>query len=279
VLLGAATAEAGAEYDYTRRVAPPWVAFLIGWVMVLGLVIAAAAVSLGFASYLRYFIDVAQRIGAWALLGTTTLIALRGIAQSARLTVVLSLIQVGGLVAVIAIGLPRLGDHNLIEGSSVSGVVSAAALVFFAFVGFDEVITLSEETADPARTVPRALLLADVVAESLGSASGYAVAAAGFVAIGDLALVASVTDFAVYVVFVAVNLTVILLGVCVMVLGLVVYALLARSLPQGSQPASIRSDSQNRFRRCRVRREPVSSGHGGRVAAWHWRPGNQCHQR
>src|SRR5680860_189062 len=59
---------AGAEYDYTRRVAPEWMAFIIGWVMILGLVIAAAAVSLGFASYLRYFFDVPQRLGAWLLL-------------------------------------------------------------------------------------------------------------------------------------------------------------------------------------------------------------------
>lgn len=288
---------AGAEYDYTRRVAPAWVAFTIGWVMILGLVIAAAAVSLGFASYLRYFFDVPQRLGAWMLLGLVAAIALAGIEQSARLTVVLSTVQVAGLLAIVAIGIPHLGDENLIAGASTAGVVTAAALVFFAFVGFDEVITLAEETTNPARTVPRALLaalgistflyvgvaiagvsvlgptalasseqpLADVMGAAIGSRSADVVAvvamlattnttllaitassrlqygmadtgalppifgrisgrrapwfavllsvtvAAGFVSIGDLSLVASVTDFSVYLVFIAVNVTVVLL--------------------------------------------------------------------
>ena len=288
---------AGAEYEYTRRVAPEWVAFIIGWVMILGLVIAAAAVALGFASYLRYFFDVPQRLGAWLLLGFVTAIALTGIKQSTRLTVVLSTVQVTGLLAIVAIGVGHLGDENLIAGSSTAGVVTAAALVFFAFVGFDEVITLAEETTNPARTVPRALLaalgistvlyvavaiagvsvlgptalaaseqpLADVMGAAIGSRSAGVVAvvamlattnttllaitassrlqygmadtgalppvfsrvsgrsapwvavllsvvvAAGFVSLGDLSLVASVTDFSVYLVFIAVNLTVILL--------------------------------------------------------------------
>ena len=288
---------AGAEYDYTRRVAPQWLAFVVGWVMIAGLVVAAAAVALGFASYLRYFVDIPVRVGAWILLAVVTSVALTGIEQSARLTVTLSLIQVGGLIAIVAIGMPHVGDHDLTAGSSTAGVVTAAALVFFAFVGFDEVITLAEETTDPARTVPRALLLAlglstvlyigvaisaisvlgpealgsseqplaDVVGEAIGPVSAAVVAvvamvattntsllavtaasrlqygmadtgalpalfgrlngrqapgvaivvtaavAAVFVILGDLALVASVTDFSVYVVFIAVNLTVILL--------------------------------------------------------------------
>ncbi len=295
--LAAMFPSAGAEYDYTRRVAPEWIAFLIGWIMILGLVVAAAAVSLGFASYLRYFVDVPARVGAWALLGLITTIALVGIQQSTRVTVVLSAIQVGGLTVIVAIGIPHIGEHNLFEGSTTAGVVTAAALVFFAFVGFDEVITLAEETTNPARTVPRALLLAlgistvlyvavavagisvlgpealaeseqplaDVMSEAIGSPSATILAvvaliattnttllavtaasrllygmadtdalpshfarlsrrrapwisilsasaiAAGFVVLGDLQLVASVTDFAVYVVFIAVNLTVILL--------------------------------------------------------------------
>lgn len=288
---------AGAEYEYTRRVAPEWVAFIIGWVMILALVIAAAAVSLGFASYLRYFFDVPQRLGAWLLLGFVTAVALTGIEQSSRLTVALSTVQVGGLLAIVAIGVPHLGDESLVAGASPAGVVTAAALIFFAFVGFDEVITLAEETTNPARTVPRALLaalgistalyvavaiagisvlgpaalaaseqpLADVMGAAIGSRSAdvvaavamlattnttllaitassrlqygmadttalpavfgrvssrsapwvaillSAVVAAGFVGLGDLSLVASVTDFSVYLVFIAVNLTVIVL--------------------------------------------------------------------
>ena len=288
---------AGAEFDYARRVAPAWVAFLVGWVMILGLVVGAGAVSLGFARYLRYFFDVPELAAAIGLLVVVTSVALVGIRQSAALTLVFSMIQVGGLVFVAAIGVPRLGDHSLVDGMAMAPVVGGAALVFFAFVGFDEVITLSDETRDPARTVPRALLLALGIstflymavavagvsvlgAGALGSAEqplaavmetalgersagvvalialaattnttlllvtassrlafgmagrgafpatfgrvsgrgvpwvAVCVAAAGAVgalAIGNLALVASVTDFAVYLVFVVVNVVVLIL--------------------------------------------------------------------
>ncbi len=185
--LAAMFPNAGAEFDYTRRVAPDWAAFVVGWVMILGLVIAAAAVSLGFASYLRYFIDLPQRVGAWGLLGFITIVALAGIEQSARLTVAFSAIQVGGLAVIVAIGIPHIGDHNLVEGSSASGVITAAALVFFAFVGFDEVITLAEETTNPARTVPRALLLALAISTMLY----VAVAIAGISVLGPVALAES----------------------------------------------------------------------------------------
>ena len=288
---------AGAEFDYTRRVAPPWVAFLVGWVMIVGLIVAAGAVSLGFARYLQHFVDVPEQLGAGALLLVVTGVALLGIRESAALTLVFALVQVGGLLFVISIGVPHLGDHSLVEGTSVGGVVGAGALVFFAFIGFDEVITLSDETRDPARTVPRSLLLAlgistllymavavagvsvlgadalaaadqplaEVMATAVGDRSADLVAlialaattnttlllltassrlafgmterdalppvigrvssrgvpwvavllatagAAAGVVLGNLALVASVTDFAVYLVFVAVNLVVIIL--------------------------------------------------------------------
>ena len=118
---------AGAEYDYTRRVAPEWVAFVIGWLMIVALVVASAAVSLGFASYLRYFIDIPQRVGAWALLGLVTAIALAGIDQSARLTVALSAVQVGGLVLIIVIGVPHLGEHNVVSDSVTAGCSRGSA--------------------------------------------------------------------------------------------------------------------------------------------------------
>ena len=178
---------AAGEYEYTRHALPEWVAFVVGWTMIVGLVVAAATVSIGFARYVGYFVDVDTRVAALGLLTVVSAIAMAGIKQSARLTVALSAVQVGGLVLVVLIGLPHVGDVDLLTGAGVGGVLGAAALVFFAFIGFDEVITLAEETRDPTRTVPRALLLA------LGlSATLYvAVAVAAVSVLGAAALAAS----------------------------------------------------------------------------------------
>ncbi|HLZ68776.1 MAG TPA: hypothetical protein VKV26_02590 [Dehalococcoidia bacterium] len=51
------------------------------------------------------------------------------------------------------------GGVGMIVGAGIRVLIGAAALVFFAFLGFDEVNTVAEETRDPTRTVPRALLL------------------------------------------------------------------------------------------------------------------------
>src|SRR5262249_12983004 len=289
---------AAGEYEYTRHAMPEWLAIIVGWTMIVGLVVAAATVSIGFARYVAYFLDIDVRLASLALLGAVAVIAMAGIKQSARLTVGLSAVQVGGLVFVAAIGLPHVGDVDLVAGAGLGGVLAAAALVFFAFIGFDEVITLAEETRDPTRTVPRALLLAlglstalyvavaiaavsvlgaealaassrplaDVMAHVLGDRGAgvvaaiavvtttnttllaltaasrvmYGMARAGampgvfavvhrrrrppirailavtglasvFAAFGEFAIIAAVTDFAVYIVFLAVNTTVIIL--------------------------------------------------------------------
>src|SRR6185295_17906861 len=86
---------AAGEYEYTRHALPEWVAFLIGWTMIAGLVVAAATVSIGFARYLGYFVDLDARAASLGLLAAVAIVAMVGIRQSARLMVALSAVQVG----------------------------------------------------------------------------------------------------------------------------------------------------------------------------------------
>jgi APA family basic amino acid/polyamine antiporter len=150
---------AGSEHEFARQVFPRWVSFSTGWAMTLALIVAASTVSLGFARYLQIFIDVDVRFGALMMLLLVSFIAIRGMKRASWLIISLSTVQVGGLLLVIILGADHVGDVNLLQGKGISGVVAGSALIFFAFIGFDEVITLSEETIDAHRTVPRALLL------------------------------------------------------------------------------------------------------------------------
>ena len=152
--------KAGAEHEFARQVFPNWVSFTTGWSMTIALVIAAAAVSLGFARYAADFVSIDHRISALILLALVGLIAAAGMKSASWIVIGLSAIQIGGLVLIIGVGLNHVGEVNLLSGKGTGGVFGAAALIFFAFIGFDEVITLSEETRDPHRIVPRSLLLA-----------------------------------------------------------------------------------------------------------------------
>jgi APA family basic amino acid/polyamine antiporter len=151
---------AGSEHEFARQVFPRWVSFTTGWAMMLALIVAASTVSLGFARYLQLFIDIDVRIGALFLLLLVSFIAVSGMKRASWLIIAFSSIQVGGLILVIVLGVDHVGDVNLLQGKGVSGVLAGSALIFFAFIGFDEVITLSEETIDARRTVPRALFIA-----------------------------------------------------------------------------------------------------------------------
>ena len=159
--------KAGAEHEFTRQVFPRWVSFTSGWAMSVALVVAASAVALGFARYAQLFVAVDVRLVATLLILFVGLIAMSGMKRASWLVIGLSAVQVGGLILIIALGANHVGDVNLLRGGSFSGVVSGSALIFFAFIGFDEVITLSDETRDPHRTVPRALLLSLVLSTML----------------------------------------------------------------------------------------------------------------
>ncbi|MBI4021706.1 MAG: amino acid permease [Candidatus Aenigmarchaeota archaeon] len=155
--------KAGAEYVYTKRSFGNLAAFVIGWLVIFSGVIGASTVALGFAGYATSLFATPLVPVALLLIMALSFIIFWGIKQSTRLAVVFTLIEGAGLIIIIAIGLPHLGSVNYFEFPSVASVFSAAALIFFAFIGFEEMVRLSEETKRPSRTVPRALLTAIAV--------------------------------------------------------------------------------------------------------------------
>lgn len=159
--------KAGSEHEFARQVFPAAVAFVVGWAMALALVVATATVALGFARYLGSFIAVDERLGALAIVLAASAVSFLGMGQAIRIVAIFAVVEVGGLLLAIAIGIPRIGDHDLLSGGDFGGVLSGAALIFFAYIGFDEVISLSEETKNPRKTVPRALMLSLVVSTVL----------------------------------------------------------------------------------------------------------------
>ncbi len=151
---------AGSEHEFARQVFPDWIAFTTGWAMAVALIVASGAVSLGFGRYLSEFVSIDSRLGALVLLSLVTVVSFSGMQHAKWLVLVLSGIQIGGLLFLVTVGAHHIGDVNLMTGNGINGVLAGASVIFFAYIGFDEVITLAEETHDPHRTVPRALMLA-----------------------------------------------------------------------------------------------------------------------
>jgi len=167
--LGAMFPKAGGEYVFAEKAFNKRVAFLIGWLITIGGVIAAATVSLGFAGYFSALFNTPIIPVAIALIVVLSLLGFWGIRQSATAEIVATIIEVIGLIAIIAFGIKYFGQANYTALPPVgfSGVLSATALIFFAYLGFEDIVRLSEETKNPKRTIPAALILSIAISTVL----------------------------------------------------------------------------------------------------------------
>jgi len=155
------------EYDYVKRTVSEKWGFIVGWMMVFTLLISAAAVALGFAGYFaRLFASLNFGIVAIAVATIIlfSFISYWGIKQAAWLNILFTFLETFGLLFIIYIGLGKIGSVNYMSmPNGFEGVISAAALVFFAFIGFETIVKLAEETRNPKKTVPRAILLSILI--------------------------------------------------------------------------------------------------------------------
>ncbi|GAA2930598.1 APC family permease [Microbacterium luteolum] len=151
---------AGGTYAYARAEIGPWWGFIAGWSFVIGKIASCAAMAMTFAAYAApegWQIPVA--VVAVAALATVNCF---GVTRTALLTRILVACSLLGLAVTVAVGFgsasaaapPPLPD------ASAYGVLQGAGLLFFAFAGYARIATMGEEVVDPARTIPRAIILA-----------------------------------------------------------------------------------------------------------------------
>lgn len=159
--LSALFPRAGAEYDYVKNAFSADAAFVTGWLVFLSGILSASTVALGFGGYFYALTGLPVAVSAALLLVASTALLAWGVRETVRVAVISAVIEMAGLVIIIAIGLPRFGSVNYLElPQGYSGLFAAAALIFFAYQGFESMVKFSEETRDPETTIPKALILA-----------------------------------------------------------------------------------------------------------------------
>lgn len=143
-------------------------AFFIGFVSILTGIISASAVALGFAAYCKLFLPVQPAWIAAGIIIVMTLVNLKGIRESAFLNTIFTLVEVGGLLFIIFIGWRFIGGSNLLADiynqpiesyKQFNSIVAATGLIFFAYIGFEDVANIAEETKNPKKVIPAALVL------------------------------------------------------------------------------------------------------------------------
>lgn len=145
----------------------PRLSQMVGLAVVMTAVISSATVANGAAGYIEQILSIPVWLTKLVFVGTLGLIAAWGVVQSVTITVLLALVEVGGLFVIIGAGLYDLGGvpslAPILSPSSISlsgvGILSGMFIAFFAFIGFEDMVNMAEEVRDPRRTIPRAIAL------------------------------------------------------------------------------------------------------------------------
>jgi len=178
----------GSAYGYARTAFGEFVGWLIGWVLVMEYAVSVAAVSTGWSGYfnnaltsvglgLPDSLTKAPALGGIINLPASVIILVLmallivGTKEGARLNTAMVFVKLLTITVFLVVGVGYVNADNWTpfmpfgwfdhaEDGKPIGVLAAASLVFFAYVGFDAVSTATEEAKDPQKDVPRGLLWA-----------------------------------------------------------------------------------------------------------------------
>jgi len=173
---------AGSAYTFSYATLGEFLAWLTGWNLILEYGVACVAVAIGWSGYFNKLLKLAGiELPYWAtnppqwaggpegsianfpaaiivLLVTTILVI--GIKESARAAGMIVLLKLAVILFFIAVGAPTVNSDNWTPfmPNGFEGVRAAAAIIFFAYIGFDAVSTAAEEAKNPQRDVPFGIL-------------------------------------------------------------------------------------------------------------------------
>ncbi|MFJ8932969.1 APC family permease [Streptomyces sp. NPDC102340] len=172
----------GSAYGYVRKVLGGRAGFLVGWLVLLDYLFLPMVAWLVQSVYLNVQIPSIP-VWAWMLLnaGLTTLVNIIGVSLADRVNKLLTALAVFLVLLFVAYCLIHLAGHEphsytaplWNSDSGLAGVSAAAAVAAYSYLGFDAVTTLSEETRDAHRTIPRAVVLVVAIGGLLFAAVAY----------------------------------------------------------------------------------------------------------
>src|SRR4051812_459371 len=185
--LASAVPVSGSSYSYAYATLGEGIAMVVAACLLLEYGVSAAAVAVGWSQYLNELLDnlfgfvipesFAQapeqggilNVPAVILIVLCTLLLIRGASESAKVNAVMVMIKISVLVLFIAIGITGWNADNLsnFSPSGLDGVMSAAGIIFFSYIGLDAVSTAGEEVKNPRRNMPLAIITALIVVTTI----------------------------------------------------------------------------------------------------------------
>ena len=151
-----------------------WLSQLVGATVVFTGLFSSATVMQGFSGYAMTLFGAPQWVMIVIAAIVLTGLALWGVKESVWSASLITILEVGGLLVVIALAAPKaISDPAPFVAAAPMGVLVAASVAFFAFIGFEDIVNMSEEVKEPGRNVPRAILATMVIAGAIYMAIAF----------------------------------------------------------------------------------------------------------
>jgi amino acid transporter len=164
----------GAALFVQRAFDVRFVTFMVGFAVICSGVTSAATLATAFGGdYFQEFVEAPSRLVSLAFIAVVALINFRGISESVRVNMALTIVELSGLVLVILIGIWAFGggdadvsrNFEFKEGeTALLAILGGTALAFYALIGFEDSANVAEEAQDPVRNYPPALFAGILVA-------------------------------------------------------------------------------------------------------------------
>jgi len=161
----------GVAYFVQKAFNTDWLSVMVGWLMFCTCLVSMATLSNAFAGYLNNFAPILPR---WLIIlvffAGLTFVNFRGIEESSWLNMICTFTEVAGLFIVMFVasafllggGTPAGTGEVPVDAiaSPLVPIFQGAALAFYSFIGFEDIVNVAEEVKNPQRTIPKAILLA-----------------------------------------------------------------------------------------------------------------------
>lgn len=155
-----------------------WISLVVGLMVVTTGVVSSAVVIIGFVGYLNVLIPMPDWIVITALVAVLAALTAWGITESVTVAAIITVLEVGGLLIVIAVGVPYVAG---LDSAAVSfgdfvppgdvavwaAILSGALLAFFAFIGFEDMANVAEEVKRPEINLPLGIFITIAVTVTL----------------------------------------------------------------------------------------------------------------
>lgn len=157
--------DSGGSFEYIKQGLGPKTALFMSIFMAFTGIVAAAAISISFADYLSRLVDFPSWIIIIAIIAFMAFFNIIGAKYSSYYNSFATVVTLLGLVAVIVVSVPDWGTASLVKmnDKNWTGILAGGALIFFSYIGFEDLVKMAEETKNPKKNMPKAILLSGII--------------------------------------------------------------------------------------------------------------------